>query len=67
MANVTNLFNSRSSIGRRNGYPWFARGMGGIFQPGDRYRTACCQSPEDTGDMEKDVLVEKLAALNSRL
>jgi hypothetical protein len=40
--------------------------MGRIFQPGGRYRTARSQSPEANGDMEKDVLVEKLAASNSR-
>jgi hypothetical protein len=40
--------------------------MGCILLLVCRYRTARCQSPEANGDMEKDVLVEKLAARNSR-
>jgi hypothetical protein len=39
--------------------------MSRIFQPGGRYRTARCQSPEANGNMEKDVLLKKLAASNS--
>jgi hypothetical protein len=65
MVNVSNFSCPCTSIGRGHACLCFAGGMGRIFQPGGRYRTARCQSPKANGDMEKDVLVEKLAALNS--
>jgi len=65
MVNVSNFYCPCNPVGRRNTCLCFAGGMSRIFQPGGRYRTARCQSPEANGNMEKDVLLKKLAASNS--